>query len=956
LAAQSGLQAGHRVAPGEIGVDEGPWPVRSMMDGSGRALIDLPPDRFAELPSGAWDAPPKQALLVPISQQGHGHAVAGFLIAGLNPYRKADDTYASFVELLTGQISAALSAARAFDAERKRAEALAAIDRAKTAFFSNVSHEFRTPLTLMLGPLEEVLAESASDAANSVRPQIELAHRNGLRLLRLVNGLLDFSRAEAGRTRGIFAPTDLGAVSADIASGFRSTMEKAGLNFVVNAAALPQPIYLDREMWEKILLNLLSNAFKFTLEGSVTVEVGSSSDGSFAEVRVADTGIGVAEEELPRLFERFHRVEGARGRTIEGSGIGLALVQELVAIHGGTISVTSTAGQGTSFLIRLPFGAAHLSDELIRMESTADERNTARAFVEEALRWLPGPADVLTEPDGGGATGAAKPVRAGSGGRILLADDNADMREYVRRLLHDQGYEVEVVDDGIRALSAARAEKPDLILSDVMMPGLDGFGLVRAIRLDDALATIPVIMLSARAGEEARVEGLHAGADDYLIKPFAARELLARVATNIQMARLRREAEQRLQDVNAELEERVTREVAARLKVEEALRQAQKMEAVGQLTGGVAHDFNNLLTVIIGGLDTIKRNAPKDNARVNRSLDMAMQGAQRAQSLTTRLLAFSRRQPLQPKPLDLNLVVRDSTELLHRTLGETIELEGILTPRLWTVEVDQNQLEIAIINLAVNARDAMADGGKLTIETENTMLDESYTATDSEVIPGQYVLISISDNGAGMSKETLSRVFEPFFTTKGVGKGTGLGLSMVYGFVKQSGGHVTIYSEQGQGTTVKLYFPRYRGSSAVAAKPAETDAPTGQSDEVVLVVEDDDHVREYSTMILDELGYDVLEATDAEAAIEILRRPDRVDLLFTDVVLPGKTGRMLVDEALALRPGLRVLFTTGYSRNAIVHQGRLDAGVNLITKPFTLEQLGSRIRAILDKPPGTTGT
>jgi signal transduction histidine kinase len=410
----------------------------------------------------------------------------------------------------------------------------------------------------------------------------------------------------------------------------------------------------------------------------------------------------------------------------------------------------------------------------------------------------------------------------------------------------------------------------------------------------------------------------------------------------------RRAAEQQLQLLNTGLEERVASEVAQRLQAEDALRQAQKMEAVGQLTGGIAHDFNNLLTIIIGGLDTIRRSGPQDDARLRMAVDMATQGARRAATLTSRLLAFSRRQPLQPKPLDLNVVVRDSTELLHRTLGETIELEGVLAPRLWIVEADQNQLENAILNLAVNARDAMPEGGKLTIETANTMLDESYTATDAEVVPGQYVAVSISDNGIGMSKEVIERAFEPFYTTKDVGRGTGLGLSMVYGFVKQSGGHVTIYSEEGQGTSVKLYFPRYRGATAEANDASEAGPPEGLKGETILVVEDNDDVRSYSRMVLAELGYTVLEAVDAKAAVAIVNQPGRIDLLFTDVVLPGKTGRVLADEALAIRPDLKVLFTTGYSRNAIVHQGRLDVGVQLISKPFTFEELAVRIRKLLD--------
>jgi PAS domain S-box-containing protein len=411
----------------------------------------------------------------------------------------------------------------------------------------------------------------------------------------------------------------------------------------------------------------------------------------------------------------------------------------------------------------------------------------------------------------------------------------------------------------------------------------------------------------------------------------------------------RRKAEAELQALNADLEERVAQEVSQRTSAEAALRQAQKMEAIGQLTGGVAHDFNNLLTVILGGLDTIRRSHPEETARIRRAADMATKGAERAASLTNRLLAFSRRQPLAPKPLELNSIVRDMTDLLHRTLGEQIELEGVLSPRLWPVEVDQHQLESAILNLAVNARDAMPTGGKLTIETANTVLDETYAATDTEVVPGQYVLICVSDTGSGMSRETLSKVFEPFFTTKEVGRGTGLGLSMVYGFVKQSGGHVTIYSEEGEGTTVKLYFPRYHGPGAQAQDEVDHYTPSASAGEVILLVEDNDDVRAYSAMILGELGYVVREAADAETALQFLRSPQRIDLLFTDVVLPGKSGRILADEAIALRPDVKVLYTTGYSRNAIVHHGRLDPGVELISKPFTFEQLASRVRDVLDR-------
>jgi len=1150
LAASSGLVDGHPAAPETLPARQADaWPVwEALADHEPRLVEDLQAVFGARFPSGAWDRPATMAAALPVAPSGETGR-AGVLLVGLNPYRLFDESYRGFLELAAGQIAAAIANADAYDEERRRVEALAELDRAKTAFFSNVSHEFRTPLTLMLGPLEDMASGSAT--VSEMQAQAAIALRNGGRLLRLVNSLLDFSRIEAGRVRAAYESTQLAGFTAEIASNFRSAIERAGLRLELDCPPLPDLAYVDREMWEKVVLNLISNAFKFTFEGRIRVSVASSADGRDAVVKVADTGIGIPAEEIPRLFERFHRVEGAQGRSFEGSGIGLALVQELVKLHGGVISAESAPGKGTTFTIVLPLGRAHLSSEHIRDTAEAAPAAGARAheYVDEALRWLPdspapAPLGDLPSADLGGLAASAA---AGRGKRVVLADDNADMRAYVCRLLESEGYEIGAAGDGEEALALAREVRPDLILSDVMMPRLDGFGLLRAVRGDPDLASTPVILLSARAGEEAKVEGLEAGADDYLIKPFAARELLARVNGNIQLAELRRaavrelqakqaaledqtralqiinragaaisgdldlnhlvqtitdaavevtgaefgaffynlvneagesytlytlsgapmeafskfpmprntpvfaptfagegivrsdditqdprygavaphhgmpkghlpvrsylavpvksrtgevlgglffghsrtgvfsetaeervaalasqasvamdnarlfqaagrELEQRriaegqLQALNAGLEGRVEAEVARRAEAEEALRQAQKMEAVGQLTGGVAHDFNNLLTVIIGGLDTIRRAKPGDGARVERALDMALQGAQRAANLTGRLLAFSRRQPLEPKPLEVNGLVRDMTELLHRTLGEQVELEGVLAPRLWAIEADQNQLESAMLNLAVNARDAMPDGGKLTVETANTLLDESYTATDTEVAPGQYVMIAVSDTGSGMSKATLERVFEPFFTTKDPGRGTGLGLSMVYGFVKQSGGHVTIYSEQGHGTTVKLYFPRYHGGATVERPAPDQAMPMGSDGEVILLVEDNDDVRAYSRMILSELGYRVLEATESEGALAIVASDQRIDLLFTDVVLPGRSGRALAEDAAKLRPELKVLYTTGYSRNAIVHHGRLDPGVQLITKPFTFEQLAVRVRDLLDQP------
>ena len=411
-----------------------------------------------------------------------------------------------------------------------------------------------------------------------------------------------------------------------------------------------------------------------------------------------------------------------------------------------------------------------------------------------------------------------------------------------------------------------------------------------------------------------------------------------------------------LRELNARLEDRVAEEVAQRMKTEEALRQSQKMEIVGQLTGGVAHDFNNLLTVIVGGLDTIGRQLDRppeemDLARMRRARDMAHHGAQRAATLTSRLLAFSRQQTLAPQKIEPNRLISGVADLLQRTLGETIAFETVSAGGLWQAFADPGELENALINLAVNARDAMPTGGRLTIETANASLDEAYVEALTEPVKaGQYVLIAVSDTGTGMSSETVARVFEPFFTTKEAGKGTGLGLSQVYGFVRQSGGHVRIYSELGEGTTVKLYLPRATEQDVDAEPLPDAEHGADGGSETILVVEDHEDLRAYCVGVLQELGYRVLEAGNARRALDILQADTDVALLFTDVVLPdGLDGRDLAREAQRRRPGLRVLFTTGYTRNAVIHNGRLEPGVRLIGKPFTFAELAARVRAMLDE-------
>jgi PAS domain S-box-containing protein len=542
-----------RLLPAELNLGNGQWPMAQLIDSEVVQEVLSLPKIGIDIPAGTWPELVQRALLLPLKGSGQ-QGLAGFLIVGTSPRRPLDEAYRSFLNLVAGQMATAIADAQAFDAQRRRAEVLAELDRAKTTFFSNVSHEFRTPLTLMLGPVEETIADRR--VPQDARERLQLAQRNSLRLLKLVNSLLDFSRIEAGRVQACYEATDLAGFTRDLASTFRSAVERAGLRFEVDCDDLDEPVYIDREMWEKIVLNLLSNAFKFTLEGSIALRLRRL--GNQAVLEVADTGVGVPPLEIPRLFERFHRVEGTQARTHEGSGIGLALVHELVKLHSATIDVTSELAQGTTFCVRVPFGTAHLAADQIKAERGASSAVIgAQAFVQEALRWLPD-APSSQSSDFTAITEAAIAVpdqrfAATFGARIILADDNADMRAYVRELLSPI-YVIEAVADGEQVLAAARRQRPDLIVSDVMMPGLDGFALLAAIRRDESLRSVPIILLSARAGEEARIEGLDAGADDYLTKPFSARELVARVGALLELGAMRREAEEALRRRTAQFE------------------------------------------------------------------------------------------------------------------------------------------------------------------------------------------------------------------------------------------------------------------------------------------------------------------------------------------------------------------------------------------------------------------
>jgi signal transduction histidine kinase/DNA-binding response OmpR family regulator len=571
------IPEGNHLLPRSVSLTGGtvpsPWPLASALRTKSPVEIGGLESLGVRIPGEPWPELVSKAMVLPIYTAPE--TLSGLLVVGVGPRRPWETAYRTFFELVAGHVGVTISDARALEHERQRAEALAEIDRAKTLFFSNVSHEFRTPLTLILCSIEDLQARGNGDLIADNRAVLDIAHRNALRLLKLVNTLLDFSRIEAGRIQANYQPTDLAGFTAELASIFQSAVEKAGLRLRIACPPLPRPMYVDREMWEKIVLNLISNAIKFTFVGEIGVELGTASDGQAAELRVRDTGTGIPASELPRLFERFHRVQGARSRTHEGTGIGLALVQELVKLHGGQVSVESEPEQGSVFTVRVPFGSAHLPAERIgAATSLASTATKAEAFTEEALRWLPdhlSTSEFIASDRASSAPREPGEKRAG----VLLVEDNADMRDYLKRLLIAH-YDVTAAVNGREALNLISVEPPDLVLSDIMMPVLDGLSMLEAIRANPATSTLPVILLSARAGEESRIQGIAARADDYLVKPFTARELLARVEVHLSLSRLRQQEAQSVREtVEAELKG-MTRlhEVVSRLLAAPALHAA----------------------------------------------------------------------------------------------------------------------------------------------------------------------------------------------------------------------------------------------------------------------------------------------------------------------------------------------------------------------------------------------
>jgi signal transduction histidine kinase len=753
--------------------DDPVWPIgRVTRTGQAEECADLR-SLAGSFSGGPWSEDPQTALAVPILSGAHGTAV-GVLVAGVSPRRALDEDYRTFLALVATQIGTALGNARSYEAERQRGDAMAALDLAKTAFFTRITDEFRKPLTLMLGPAGDLLAGTHGRLSEDQREQIAVLHANATHLLKLADTLLAFLRIEAGRIEPRFEPTDLAAFTSELAGVFRSAVERAELAFTIDCQPLDEPVYVDRGMWEKIVLNLISNALKFTFEGRIEVTLRRA--GSYAELIVSDTGTGIAAEHIPHLFRRFYRIPDPRGRTEEGSGLGLALVDEFVRIHGGSVDVTSEPGTGTSFTVRLLTGQAHLpEDRIVRDSYGTATLAEAAAFVEDALRWLPGVTLPAVERETSGVADVAQPVATERAtARILIADDHIDVRNYLTRLL-GRRWTVEAVGDGDAALETIRTRRPDLVIADVMMPGLNGLELLRTLREDPQTSIIPVLLLSGRAAEEERVAGLEAGAADYMSKPFSGRELVARVQTQIELSRLRAEAH---------LER--TRQLEEHMASRDAFFAAASHE--------LRNPIHSLQLQLLALARRAEREAPAPALEwVHARLGTATKQLSRLTQLVDTLLDVSRiasgRLPLVLEDVDLAEIVSDAFERLDP--GEQAQITLTLTPIVgrW----DRLRLDQVVTNLVSNAIKygeghpidivVSADGGRARFE--------------------------VTDHGIGIAPHHQERVFERFerAVTDRRYAGFGLGLWITSRIVEEFGGTLSLRSELGVGSTFIVELP-----------------------------------------------------------------------------------------------------------------------------------------------------
>ena len=1034
----AGLDAAGPMAPDSVALESaGGWPFAAAMQSPAITQVPDLAERFGLAAAGPYPEAPAQAVILPVMAAG-SELPFGFLVAGVSARRALDAEYLDFYALLGNAVSTAVTNVLVYLHEQRKAEELAEIDRAKTAFFSNISHEFRTPLTLMVGPLDDALADTSEPLGPAQRLRLQVTHRNSQRLLKLVNALLDFSRIEAGRARANVVATDLAALTEDLASVFRSTIEKAGLAFEVSIAELGEPVYVDRDMWEKVVFNLLSNAFKFTFEGKISVTLERA--GGLARLAVTDTGSGIAAEELPRVFERFHRIENAQGRTYEGTGIGLALIQELVKLHHGQIGATSTPGQGSRFQVEIPFGTAHLKTGEIAGDTVAVSKDAQPgiAFIQEAQAWLPdvqaGSAQAATVQPLARSPLAddARPVH------IVIADDNRDMREYLKRLLESYAT-VHACADGQTAYAAVCAAPPDLVLSDVMMPVLDGFGLLGKIKANDATRDVPVILLSARAGDEAKIEGIQAGADDYLVKPFSANELLSRIKGQVDASRRRQAARAALElseqyfrslvdastaiiwttdqagrhtylsrrwydfigqaagpgphagwtaSIHPDQRQQAEQDMVAWHDAGSAFQQVYRLrhasgayrwaavsgtplfDESGRGAGFVgsiidvhdereakrtleiladdlalinqrqneflvtlAHELRNPLAPIRNGLEVIKM-LGSDNERQRGIHQMMERQVRHLGHLVEDLLDIARitegKIKLQKQHVSMKEAFSDAVEISMPLIEKNQHklIVEVPDPGL-VIDADPNRITQVISNILNNAAKYTPPGGKIEVASH---------------ADGDYAVITVTDNGIGLSAEHIASVFSMFAQVQAevdrAQGGLGIGLHLVKRLVDLHGGEVSVLSAGlGQGCSFSIRLPRVQQEPPGARSGAQ--AQSGRARVLdILIVDDNVDSAEMLSMLMDYHGHSARIAASGRQALE-MAGAGRLDVVFLDIGLPDMSGYEVAAELRKI-PGLdqaRFVALTGRGADADKVSAAAAGFDHHLTKPASLERL-----------------
>ncbi|KAA0989080.1 ATP-binding protein [Dyadobacter aurulentus] len=737
--------------------------------------------RWKTLPKGHWDVVPRCFVDVPIKSANRKHPLA-ILTIGLNPYRNFDEAYRNFIQLVADQISLGVSNALAYEEERKRAKALEELDKAKTLFFTNISHEFRTPLMLMLSPLEELLNKPLEGLSAAEKNNLEVTHRNAIRLLKLVNTLLEFSRIESGRNLANYVLTDIAAYTRNLAGNFRSVIEKAELYLQVNVEETTSPVYVDRQMWEKIVFNLLSNAFKYTLKGGITLSV--RQEGNEVRLIVEDTGSGIPLHELPHMFERFHRVQNTAGRTYEGTGIGLSMVKELVSLHQGNISVESEIGRGSRFTVSIPTGSEHLNPSQVYAADPGLEEIVPSFFIEEAATFL--------SPDSkqNHTVTAPQPVEKTAFETILVVDDNTDMRQHIQSLIGPWYRTIGAVN-GVDALEKISEYRPSLILSDIMMPEMDGIELLRRVKDNAASAQIPVILITARAGEESKIEGYEIGADDYLVKPFSSNELLVRIKSQLKIAKTRRQ-------FTEELESEVKK------RTQELIKANKELESFNYVA---SHDLQEPLRKIQTFIHLIEKN--KDNTElVRRYFEKINSSAQRMSDLIHSVLTYTRLTESGEdfSVFDLNDIVNDilvDFELLIEEKGAEIICDDL--PEIRGNRFQINQL---FSNLFSNSLKFAQDSPRITITSKLAGPEEKKDPHLSDQNRA-FIHLTFSDNGIGFAPEFSEKIFSLFQRLHGRHEysGTGIGLSIVKKVVDQHDGYISAESLPGKGATFHIWLP-----------------------------------------------------------------------------------------------------------------------------------------------------